>query len=240
MKNQTRLRMTVNDCLELLRTYSNPDIGLEKAQKFGVVAPGSWGVFQRDINQIAKQIGKNTELGIELIEHDQYDGLLLASKLIKPTELPKDVIKPLIARFDTWEITDSFSMKVFAPGPFADDIIQECASAKGEFSRRTSYATIAGLCSADKKSLNERFIHYFPLIIEAATDNRNFVKKAVNWALRSIGKRNPDLRNEAILVAEELILSDSKSARWIAKDALKELQQDSCRISNYPRSIYST
>jgi len=78
------------------------------------------------------------------------------------------------------------------------------------------------------------------LIIEAATDNRNFVKKAVNWALRSIGKRNPDLRNEAILVAEELILSDSKSAQWIAKDALKELQQDSCRISNYPRSIYST
>ena len=232
--------MNLKECLALLKSYSDAEIALKKAQKFGVVAQGSWGVFHRDINQIAKQIGKNTDLALGLIEHDQYDGLLLASKVIKPKELPKSVIKPLIERFDTWEITDSFAMKVFAPGPFADDIIQDYAYAEKEFCRRAAFATIAGLCSSDKKSLNDRFIHYFPLIIDAASDNRNFVKKAVNWALRSIGKRNPDLRNEAILVSEELLSSDSKSAQWIARDALKELQQDSCRISNYPRSIYGT
>ena len=98
----------LNDCLALLESRANPEVALQKARKFGVVAEGSWGVYQKDINELAKIIGKNTALGLELVQHGQYDAVLLASKLIKPFELPEEVIDQIVNRFDTWEMTDSF------------------------------------------------------------------------------------------------------------------------------------
>jgi 3-methyladenine DNA glycosylase AlkD len=97
---------------------------------------------------------------------------------------------------------------------------------------------MAGYCSADKTTGNEVFLSFLPYIIAASTDDRNFVKKAVNWALRSIGKRIRDLLVHAIDLAENLSRSDTASARWIAKDAIKELTGSKVRISDYPRSIY--
>ena len=111
-------------------------------------------------------------------------------------------------------------------------------SEKDEFKKRASFATMAGFCSADKKSDNEVFESFFPLIESASDDDRIYVRKAVNWALRSIGKRNPDLHVEAMKLANMILEKNTKAGNWIAKDALREFNNPNMRMSNYPRHIY--
>ena len=131
-------------------------------------------------------------------------------------------------------------MKLFAPSPLALDIITIYSEKQSEFERRAAFATMAGYCSSNKTAENVVFTGFFKFIERAATDERLYVKKAVNWALRSIGKRNKDLLKEAIHFSEKLVQSQAKSAHWIAKDALEELTASRVRISDYPRKIYRT
>jgi 3-methyladenine DNA glycosylase AlkD len=117
-------------------------------------------------------------------------------------------------------------MNLFEKSPLAEVKIFEWSVRGEEFVKRTSYALIACLAWHDKQTEDEQFINYFPLIVAGSTDDRNFVKKAVNWALRNIGKRNQNLNNESIQIARQIQEIDSKSARWIASDALRELESD--------------
>jgi 3-methyladenine DNA glycosylase AlkD len=117
-------------------------------------------------------------------------------------------------------------MNLFEKSPLAEKKIFEWSVREEEFVKRTSYALIACLAWHDKQAGDERFINYFPLLVAGSTDERNFVKKAVNWALRNIGKRNQNLNKEAIQVARQIHKIDSRSARWIASDALRELESE--------------
>ena len=129
-------------------------------------------------------------------------------------------------------------MSVFAKSELATQLIYLWKDSEEEFIKRASFATMAGYILADKKAQNAVFEAFFPIIISGATDERNFVKKAVNWALRTIGKRNIDLKYHAIEISNQLLETESKSAHWIAKDALRELEKDNVKMQDHPRHIY--
>ncbi len=168
-----------------------------------------------------------------------YEGKPLASKIIDPKDVTEQLMHKWVKDFDNWEYCDCFCMQLFSSTAHAEKMIHTWANAQAEFVKRAAFATMASLCMEDKKSGNEKFLPYFKLIKIAATDERIYVKKAVNWALRGLGKRNTDLQEYAIAFAEELLEINNKSAQWIAKDALKELQGENCRLSQYPRSLYN-
>lgn len=229
---------SIDNVISELMRLAKPEIIAFKEKKFGIKSKNALGVFQKEINLIAKGIGKKSELAVALFETDIYEAKVLSSKIFNPKELTKSHIRKWTVQFDNWEICDSFSMTLYAKSPLSIWVIDEYKNKEAEFEKRTAFATLAGFCSSDKKSSNEIFIAFFQDILDASNDERTYVKKAVNWALRSIGKRNRDLNKLAQKVAFSLSNSDNKTARWIGKDAYKELSNPSVRISDYPRSIY--
>ncbi|MCK5678450.1 MAG: DNA alkylation repair protein, partial [Flavobacteriaceae bacterium] len=162
----------------------------------------------------------------------------LCAKICKPKEITENLMEKWITHFNTWEICDSFCMQLFKYHPLAVKKAIFWSKRDNEFEKRSGFVLMATYGFADKKSPNKVFEQFFPLLIKHAYDDRIYVKKAVNWALRQIGKRNIDLQKKAIETANEILKQDSKSAQWIAKDALKELQSEKINILDYPREIY--
>lgn len=230
--------MELKEVIARLEALANPEKVAFKQKKFAVVAEKSLGIYQADLKVLAKEIGRNSDLGIQLFETGIYEARLLCSKIFQPKNLTNDLIETWVKTFENWEICDSFCMGLFAKSDFAVPKINEWQNRTREFERRASFATLAGYCMADKKASNEVYEAFLPLIKGAATDERIYVKKAVNWALRSIGKRNKDLNQRAIATAREILEYDSKAAKWIAKDALRELEKPTANILDYPRAIY--
>jgi 3-methyladenine DNA glycosylase AlkD len=231
--------MTVEIIINRLKALADPEKVLFKKKKFGVAADNALGVYQKDLNILAKEIGqKNAQLAIDLFDTGIYEARCLCSKVFPPKEITSELMEKWVVTFENWEICDSFSMKLFAKSPLAVLKINEWADREREFERRAAFATMAGYCMADKKAGNEVYEAFFPLIKNAATDERLYVKKAVNWALRSIGKRNIDLNKQAIEIARDILQLENKAAQWIAKDALRELEKENVNILDYPRKIY--
>lgn len=179
------------------------------------------GVYQKDLNKLVKKIGKDNELAVALFESGIYEARILCSKIFRPEDLTEELMESWLCTFENWEICDSFSMGLFAKSPLARKIIFKLASRSHEFEKRAGFATMASYCMADKKSDNSVFEAFFPLIKGESKDERIYVKKAVNWALRNIGKRNLDLNFAAISLAREIFRFESKSAKWIASNAIK-------------------
>ncbi len=230
--------MQINEILTELKSLSNPEIKAFKAKKFGIDCDNSWGVYQKDIASLAKKIGKNTNIGIQLFETGNYDAQLLCAKICRPKEITEIQMDEWITHFNTWEICDSFCMQLFKFHPLAIQKAIDWSKRKREFEKRAGFVLMATYGFADKKAGNEVFKQFFPILIKHANDDRIYVKKAINWALRQIGKRNVDLQKKAIATANEILKQNSRSALWIAKDALKELEGEKVNILDYPRSIY--
>ncbi len=229
---------SLSQVLTRLKSLANPEKVLFKKQKFGIVANNALGVMHSDLNVMAREIGKNETLAIELFETNVYEARILCAKLFPPKKLTNELAEHWVKTFENWEVCDSFSMGVIAKSPLAKQKILNWINRKSEFEKRAGFATMAAYCMADKKAGNEVYESFLPLIIKASTDERLYVKKAVNWALRSIGKRNIDLNKKAIETAETILLIDSPAAQWIAKDAIKELSSAKANVLDYPRSIY--
>jgi 3-methyladenine DNA glycosylase AlkD len=230
--------VTCEEIIERLRSLADPEKVRAKEEKFGVVAPGALGVYMADLSRLAKEIGRNSDLALELWDSGIYEARLLCSKVFAVRDLREDLMETWIKAFHNWEICDAFCLGLFAKSSLARKKIYEWADREPEIERRAAFATLAGYCLADKKAENEVFLQFFPLIREAAGDDRIYVKKAVNWALRNIGKRNPDLKAAAIREATVLQNMDHRAAKWIGSNALRELEQPGVRLSNYPRSLY--
>lgn len=230
--------MSYEEVLEELYAQEDQEKVLFKKRKFGIVANNSLGIYHKDLKEIAKEIGKDSQLAIQLFDSGIYEARLLCSKLFYPKDLTENLMEKWVRTFENWEICDSFCMGVFAKSDLALTKILEWSEREEEFQKRAAFAIMAAYCMADKKSENELFLQFFPIIKDAANDERLYVKKAVNWALRNIGKRNIDLRKQAIEVCNVLVKTDSKTANWIANNALKELQKEGVRTSDYPRKIY--
>jgi len=176
-----------------------------------------------EIRKLARHVGRNHGIALELWASGIHEARILATIVEDPARVTRRQMNAWAADFDSWDVCDQACLNLFRYTPYAWQIAAKWAHAKPEFVRRAGFALMAGLAVKDKGSTDERFQTLLPLIRESATDERNFVRKAVNWALRSIGKRNARLRQAAIEAARAIAALDSRSARWIAADALREL-----------------
>ena len=208
-----------------LEALSNPE-EIEGMARFGINPAKTYAVRIPELRRIAKRAGKNHELAKKLWEHGYRETRIIASIVEDPKMVTEDQMDEWALGFDTWDICDQCCMNLFRKTPFAYKKIDEWSMQDEEFVKRAAFTLIATLAVHDKKADDERFEKLFSIIIRESDDGRNFVKKAVNWALRQIGKRDLNLNKRAILIAEEINKKDSKSAKWIAKDALRELNDE--------------
>ncbi len=230
--------MTFKQIISELQRLGDKDKIVLKEKKFGIVANNSLGIYHNDLKELAKLIDKDNQLAIQLFDSGIYEARILCSKLYNINDLTENLMEKWVTTFENWEICDTFCMGLFAKSKFAISKAIEWTDRENEFEKRAGFTIIAAYCMADKNTNNEIFEQFLPIIYRHSTDDRIYVKKAVNWALRNIGKRNKDLNRKAIKVANDLIKLDNKTATWIAKDALKELQGETVNILDYPREIY--
>ncbi|MEM7358049.1 MAG: DNA alkylation repair protein [Pseudomonadota bacterium] len=230
--------MELAGVLKRLEALAEPEKIAFKQEKFGIAANNSLGIYQKDLKELARQIGKNDELALALYDTGIYEARLLTSRLYNPKKITRQQMNKWAREFENWEICDSFSMGFFTASPYALEKALQWSDHKKEFIKRAAFAMMASYGFVNKQDTNEVFEQFFPLIERESWDERIYVKKAVNWALRSIGKRNVDLQEQAIEVAHRIAAQGSKPALWIAKDALRELQKPSVKIQDHPRSIY--
>jgi len=192
-----------------------------KTKVFGVPVP----VMRKMAKEIKKDLsaGAGHQLALKLFDSGIHEARLLGSMTADAEKLTETEIGKWVKTFDSWDIVDQTCMNLFDKSKIAVKKITEFAKKEAEFEKRTAFALIAALASHDKKSGDEYFTKFFPLIKKASEDERNFVRKAVNWALRGIGKKNKKLNKRAIKLAREIQKINSKSAKWIANNALTEL-----------------
>lgn len=194
--------------------------------RFGINTETALGASLTDVRKIAKKIGKNHSLALKLWDTNIHEIRLLASIIAEPEKLTEKQFDKFVNNFNSWDICDVTCGGLLNKTKFVDDKIFEYVKNKKEFVKRTSFVLMACLAVHDKERKDKDFKKFYPLIINNAYDERNFVKKAVNWALRQIGKRNKNLNKECIKVGEKILKQDTKSSRWIARDALRELRSE--------------
>ncbi len=192
--------------------------------RFGITATNTLGIPMPTLRKIAKEIGKDHNLAQQLWDSGIHEAKILASFIDDPKLVTAKQMDQWVADFDSWDVCDQVCGSLFDKTPFIHKKIFQWAKDKREFVRRTAFASIAWLAVHDKKTKDSYYANFFPIIKRYATDERNFVKKAVNWALRQIGKRNKKLNKLALILAHEILKIDSKTAQWVAKDAIRELE----------------
>lgn len=220
--------MKFEDIIKELESLSSPE-DVEGMARFGITPEKTYAVRIPELRRIAKVAGKNHQLALELWEADYRETRILACMVEDPKTMTEEQMNKWASEFDYWEICDQCCMKLFRMTPFAYKKIFEWSQREEEFAKRAAFTLIAVLAVHDKDAADGKFEQLFPIIIRESTDYRNYVKKAVNWALRHIGKRNLKLNRKAIKIAKKIDKMDSKSAKWIAKDALRELESDKIR-----------
>ncbi len=216
---------SVEEALDKLRARARPG-RLEGMTRYGMVAEKRLGVSVPDMRKIAKELGKDHTLALELWRTGIPEAKIVAAMIDEPEKLTDKQMEDWVRGIDSWDICDQVCMNLFEKTPLAWQKIIDWSDRKEEFVKRTAFALIACLAWHDKRTEDEKFIKLFPVIKRGATDERNFAKKAVNWALRNIGKRNLNLNKAALKAAREIQRIDSKTARWIASDAIKELESE--------------
>jgi len=191
--------------------------------RYGINPKNTLGVSIPVLRKMAREIGKDHDLAAELWVSGIHETRILATLIDIPVEVTESQMDGWAGEFDSWDICDQCCSNLFSRTQFAYKKTSEWCVDEREFVKRAGFVMMAALAVKDKKAEDEEFDSFFASIKAGALDNRNFVKKAVNWALRQIGKRNQALNRKAIAAAEEIRKMDSPSARWIAADALREL-----------------
>lgn len=191
--------------------------------RFGITASKAYGVSVANIRKVAKQLGRDHELAAALWETGWYEARMLSAFVDDPAQVTPAQMDRWCRDFDNWGICDTLCFHLFDRTPHAWKKIEQWAGKRAEFVKRASFALLASVALHDKKAADAPFLESLPLIERAATDDRNFVKKGVSWALRSVGRRNAALRKPSVELARRLVASPDAAARWIGKDALKEL-----------------
>ena len=219
--------MKLEEILEDLKSQSNPK-DIEGMIRFGINPEKVYGTRIPVLRKRAKKIRKNHDLAQQLWDLGYRETMILASMIDDPTLVTQAQMEEWISSpyFSYWEVVDQACMNLFYLTKYAHSKAIEWGKREEEFVKRAGFSLIAVLAWKDKEAVDKDFIKFFSLIKEESTDERNNVKKAVNWALRQIGKRNLSLNKKAIELAKTILKKDSKSAKWIARDAIKELESD--------------
>jgi 3-methyladenine DNA glycosylase AlkD len=196
----------------------------ENLTRFAISASNALGVSMANMKMIAKQLGRNHDLAAALWDTGCYEARMVATMVDEPERVTPVQMERWCRDFDNWGICDTACFCLFDRAPHAWEQVDRWSGRKEEFVKRTAFALLWSLTVHDKSAADTRFIHGLRLIEQAADDERNFVKKAVNMALRAIGKRNLALHAAGVTVAERLAGSAAPAARWVGKDALRELK----------------
>lgn len=211
---------------EIIRELKKQAVPANKSgmARFGINTTTALGVSIPKLRALAKKLGKSHELAQALWRTKIHEARLLACFVDEPVAVTPRQLESWVRDFDSWDLCDQCCSNLFDKTTFAFEKAIELSEHREEFVKRTGFVLMACLAVHDKKRPDKDFLKFFPIIKREATDERNFVKKAVNWALRQIGKRSPGLRRAAMKTAEEIQMLDSKSAKWIAGDAIRELK----------------
>jgi 3-methyladenine DNA glycosylase AlkD len=224
----TSPRAEVGTIVEELRGLANP-AAVEGMARYGINPRDTLGISIPSLRQIAKRIGQDHGLALQLWETGLHEARMLACFVDAPGLVTESQMERWAADFDSWDVCDQCCGNLFRKTSMAVAKAFEWSERTEEFVKRAGFVLMAQLAVHDKRSTDAMFLSFLPLIEAEATDDRNFVKKAANWALRQVGKRNASLNRESVQQAQRLIQSPSLSARWIGADALRELTGDAAQ-----------
>jgi 3-methyladenine DNA glycosylase AlkD len=215
--------LRAEEVLNELRSLGKPEVVAAMA-RFGIHSRKAFGISTPKLRALAKRIGRDQALAEALWPSGILEARVLASLIGDPRLVSAELMEAWAGDFDSWGVCDACCCVLFDKTKFAWRKAAEWSRRDEEYVKRAGYALMAALAIHDKAAPDEKFLRFLPAIKRGATDERKFVKKAVNWALRQIGKRNRALNRAAIRTAREIGSMDSRSARWIAADALRELE----------------
>ncbi len=211
--------------LQELQSLANPE-NVAGMARFGINPHNTYGISMDKLRTIAKRSGKNHALAQQLWDSSIHEARILASLIDDPTQVTEAQLERWAKDFDSWDVCDQCCINLLHKTPYAYRKAMQWSKRQDEFVKRAGFVLMAVLAVHDKAARDAAFEKFLPAIRRGATDERNFVKKAVNWALRGIGKRNRYLNARAIELARQIQQRDSSTARWIAKDALRELTSE--------------
>lgn len=214
----------LDDALAQLHALARPG-ELAGMARFGMAVDRRLGASIPSLRQLGKRFGRDHALALALWDTGIADARILAAMVADPLQLDVRTMDAWARAFDSWDVCDQVCSNAFARSPLAWRRVEAWAPRQAEFVRRAAFALLAQLAVHDKAADDARYVALLPLIEAASDDDRNFVRKAVNWALRQIGKRNAALRPQAIACAERIRARGTRAARWIAADALRELSR---------------
>ncbi|MFC1906750.1 DNA alkylation repair protein [Chloroflexota bacterium] len=214
--------MQYDEILKKLKALSDPK-AVEGMARFGINPENTYGVSVPNLRKIAREAGKDHALAQQLWASGIHEARVMASMIDKPALVTEEQLESWVKDFDSWDVCDQCCSNLFDKTKWAYQKATEWSEREEEFVKRAGFTLMATLAVHDKSAADAAFTVFLPAIIRGATDSRNFVKKAVNWALRQIGKRNLSLNAIAIQTAEEIQEIDSRSARWVAADTIREL-----------------
>ena len=223
-----RTKVRYEEILKRLKSMSNPE-AVSGMARFGINPKRNYGISISALKKMAREVGKDHELAQRLWKSGIRDARLLAALIDDPKMVTEEQLDSWVKDLDSWDVCDSCCGHLFDKTPYAYKKAVEWSAREEEFVKRAGFAMMAWLAVHDKKATDKEFLKFFHVIKKGATDDRNYVKKAVSWALRNIGKRNLALNRKAINMAKEIKGLEGKSPRWIASDALRELTSEKVR-----------
>jgi 3-methyladenine DNA glycosylase AlkD len=215
---------SVDEVIAEIKKLSS-DKGKAAQAYFGIKDIHNYGLTTPQMKALAKKIGRNHALALQLWKTGIHEARHIAAMTADPKQVTEKMMEQWMKDFNSWDIVDGCCLTLFDKTPFAWKKAIEWAKRKPEFEKRAAFSLMAILAVHDKKAADSQFEKFFPHIIRESGDERNFVRKAVNWALRQIGKRNKRLCKKTIAIAKEIYKKDDPSSKWIAADALRELEK---------------
>ncbi|MCL5021549.1 MAG: DNA alkylation repair protein [Bacteroidetes bacterium] len=211
--------------IKVLKEFSNPQ-NVTSMAKFGINSKNTLGISMPILRDLAKEIGKNHELALALWTTKVHEARILASLIDEAKSVTESQMEKWAKDFDSWDVCDQVCSNLFDKTTFAALKAREWSGQDREFVKRAGFVLMAALAVHDKESDDKIFISFLSIIKRESRDERNFVRKSVNWALRQIGKRNLKLNRAALRTAAEIRKMESKAAKWIASDAIRELSAE--------------
>ncbi|MBI2427189.1 MAG: DNA alkylation repair protein [Ignavibacteriales bacterium] len=220
--------MTTSSVLQYLKKHGTRS-NIEKMKYFGIESPKAFGVNAPTLRTLAKRIGTDHTLALSLWKTGYHEARILAALIADPQKVTERLMERWVNDFNSWAICDACCGELFDYTPFAIGKAYEWSTREKQYVKRAGFVMMAAL-SVHRKELDDNiFKKFFPVIERESIDRRNFVRKAVNWALRQIGKRNIRLHGEAMKIAVKLSKQKDSTARWIGTDAIKDLQSEPVR-----------
>jgi 3-methyladenine DNA glycosylase AlkD len=217
--------MTLDDIVAELRSHANP-ANVEGMARYGISPVNTLGVGVPTLRALAKRAGRDHGLARQLWDTGIHEARILAAMVDDPAKVTKRQMDRWAADFDSWDVVDGCCNALFVRTPYAYEKALQWSARRSEYVKRAGFVLITQLAVHDKRAPDDAMLQFLPVIVRESGDERNFVKKAVNWALRQIGKRNRRLNAAAIATANEILPLGTRSGRWIARDALRELQSE--------------